>query len=87
MQQIGCKLKGPFIFYEEEAAGGILGGGAPQKKLKGGPSKKIREKGRSRRILSLLERGGRGINFSCLGGGVMQPSNDTSKNSTRPRTS
>ena len=50
--------------------------------LKEGPSKKNKGKGGSRKILPLLE-GGRGKKFSCLEG-VMQPSNDTSKNSTSP---
>ena len=83
MHPTGRRLKGPFFFYEVEGAGAILGGSPPQKMaIKGGPSKKIREKGGSRKILPLLE-GGRGIKFSCLWG-VMQPSNDTSKNCTSP---
>ena len=59
-----------------------LGGVTEKKKtaLKGGHLKKIREKGGSRKILPLLE-GGRGKKFSYWGG-VMQFSNDTSKNST-----
>ena len=59
---------GPFIFYE---VGGGAGGiwGAPKKKraLKGGPSKKIKGKGGSRKILPVLE-GGRGKKFSYWGG-------------------
>ena len=50
--------KGPFIFYE--VGGGLVGfGGVTQKKmaLKGGPSKKIKGKGGSRKILPLLEWG------------------------------
>ena len=56
----------------------------PPKKmaLKGGPSKKNKGKGGSRKILPLLERG-RGKKFSYLGG-FMQLPNDTSKNSTGP---
>ena len=60
--------KGPFIFYEVGGAGGVWGE-VTQKKtaLKRGPSKKIREKGGSRKILPLLE-GSRGKKFSYLGG-------------------
>ena len=57
-----------------------FGGVTPKKTaLKGGHLKKIT----SRKILPLLE-GGRGKKISYLGGGVMQHSNDTSKNSTSP---
>ena len=46
-----------------------FGGGHPQKMaLKGGPSKKIRDKGGSCKILLLLE-GGSWEKISCLGGG------------------
>ena len=38
-------FKGPFIFYEVGGAGGILGVTKIKKSLKGGLSKKIREKG------------------------------------------
>ena len=60
------------------------GGGSPKKKkaLKGGPSKKNKGKRGSRKILPFLE-GGRGKKFSYWGG-VMQLSNDTSKNITSP---
>ena len=60
-----------------------LGGGHRKKKtaLKGGHLKKIREKGGSRKILPLLEGGSWEKNL--VTGGVMQLSNDTSKNSTR----
>ena len=60
-----------------------FGGGYRKKKntLKGGPSKKNKGKGGSRKILPLLE-GGRGK--KCSYWGVMQLSNDTSKNSTSP---
>ena len=63
-----------------------FGGVTPKKMaIERGPSKKNKGKGGSRKILPLLE-GGRGKKFSCLGG-VMQHSNDTSKNSTTPPTS
>ena len=55
--------KGPFISYEVGGAGGIGGGHQKKTALKGGPSKKNRGKGGSRRILPLLE-GGRGKKFS-----------------------
>ena len=50
--------------------------------LKGGPSKKIRDKGVHVKYY-LYWRGGRGKKINCLGG-IMQLSNDTSKNSTSP---
>ena len=53
--------------------------------LEGGPSKKNKGKGGSRKILPLLE-GGRGKKISYWGG-VMQLPNVTSKNSTSPPTS
>ena len=60
-----------------------FGGVTPKKMaLKGGHLKKIRDKGGSRKILPLLEGWSR-EKISCLGG-VMQLSNDTSKNSTSP---
>ena len=45
-------VKGPFIFYEVGGAGGIWGGGHPQKNgLKEGPiPKKTEERGGSREI-------------------------------------
>ena len=48
---------------------GFAGGGVTEKKtaLKGGPSKKLREKGGSRKILPLLE-GSRGKNLVTGGG-------------------
>ena len=49
--------KGPFIFYEVGGAGGIWGGNPEKSGLKGGPSKKIKGKGGSRKILPLLEGG------------------------------
>ena len=50
--------RGPFIFYEEEGGGGIWGGFTPKKMaLKGGPAKKNKGKGGSRKILPLLEGG------------------------------
>ena len=64
-------------------AGGIWGGGAPKKKtaLKGGHLKNIREKGGHVKYY-LYWRGVVGKNL--VPGGVMQLSNDTSKNSTSP---
>ena len=58
-------------------------GGVTRKKtaLKGGASKKLREKGGHVQYY-LYWRGGRGKNL--ITGGVMQLSNDTSKNSTSP---
>ena len=59
-------------------------GGVTEKKkaLKGWHLKKIREKGGSPKILPLLEGGSWEKNL--VTGGVMQLSNDTSKNSTSP---
>ena len=63
-----------------------FGGVTPKKTaLKGGPSKKNKGKGGSRKILPLLV-GVRGKKIKYLGG-VMQLSNDTSKNSTSRPTS
>ena len=62
-------IKGPFIFYEVGAPVGF-GGVTPMKTaLKGGPSKKNKGKGGSRKILPLLV-GSRGKKFSYLGGGA-----------------
>ena len=79
-------IKGPFIFYEVGGAGGIWGG-INQKKsaLKGGSSKKIREKGGHVKYY-LYWRGVVGKKL-VTGGGVMQLPNDTSKSSTSPPTS
>ena len=61
---------------------GFGGRGSPKKNgLEGGSSKKNKGEGGSRKILPLLE-GGRGKKL--VTGGVMQLSNDTSKNSTSP---
>ena len=62
-----------------------FGGGVTQKKtaLKGGHLKKIREKAGHVKYY-LYWRGRRGKKFSYWGKGVMQLSNDTSKNSTSP---
>ena len=62
-------------------------GGVTEKKtaLKGGPSKKNKGKGGSRKILPLLEGGPWSWEkISYWGGGVMQLSNDNSRNSTSP---
>ena len=77
--------KAPLIFYEVGRAGGIWGGHPKENGLKGGPSKKNKGKGGSRKILPLLV-GIRGKKIKYLGG-VMQLSNDTSKNSTSRPTS
>ena len=64
-----------------------FGGGHRKKKtaLKGGHLKKLRVKEGPRKILPLLEGGVVGKNLvTGWGGGVMQLSNDTSKNSTSP---
>ena len=53
-----------------------FGGGTQKKGLEGGPSKKNKGKGGSRKILPLLEGGVVGKNLAT--GGVMQLPNDTS---------
>ena len=52
-------LRDRSFFYEVVGAGGIWGGGVTEKKtaLEGGPSKKYKGKGGSRKILPLLEGG------------------------------
>ena len=50
--------KGPFIFYEVGGAGGIWGGHPQKNGLEGGPSKKNKGKGGSRKILPNFVTGG-----------------------------